>query len=142
MVDKYATLLSLHDIKPTANRLLIAQALDRASMPLSMRELENTIISIDKSSIFRTLMLFKDCHLVHTIDDGEGGIKYELCRSHDANTDDDEHMHFYCEECHSTICLPDMPMPQVGVPEGCELHRLNIVMRGICSQCMERRRRK
>ena len=140
--DIYAELLQLHDIKPTANRILVARALDNARQPLSMKELEYSIVSMDKSSIFRTLMLFKEHHLVHTIDDGEGGTKYELCHSHDADTDDDEHMHFYCEECHRTICLPDTPMPRVDVPEGCELHHVNIIMRGICSRCMERRRRK
>ena len=72
-------LLTAHDVKPTANRIVIAEALAAADCPMSMKELEYSILSIDKSNIFRTLMLFKAHHLVHVIEDGNGSVKYELC---------------------------------------------------------------
>ena len=71
-------LLTAHDVKPTANRIVIAEALAAADCPMSVKELEYSILSIDKSNIFRTLMLFKAHHLVHVIEDGNGSVKYEL----------------------------------------------------------------
>ena len=63
----FTTLLAAHDIRPTANRLLIAATLANAASPLSMKEIEQQIQSIDKSSISRTLNLFYAHHLVHAL---------------------------------------------------------------------------
>lgn len=137
--NKYEQLLLQHDIKPTANRIIIVRTLDGAGKPVSMKELEYSILSLDKSSIFRTLVVFKQHHLVHVIEDGEGGVKYELCHSHDEDIDDDEHMHFYCEHCHSMICLHDMPLPCVELPSDFELHSVNFIIRGICPECRKKK---
>ena len=55
-------LLKAHEIRLTANRILIARTLARLDYPISIKELESKIQTIDKSSIFRTLLLFKDHH--------------------------------------------------------------------------------
>ena len=133
--NPYAQLLEAHGVKPTANRIIIVKALSQAGTPMSMKELEYSILSLDKSSIFRTLTLFREHHLVHTIESGDGGMRYELCKSHDNNIDDDEHVHFYCEQCHKTYCLYDTLIPQVPVPEGFLPHSANFILRGVCPQC-------
>ena len=89
-------LMKEHGIKPTANRIIVAKALSEGSRPLSMTELEDRIGSIDKSGIFRALTLFKEQHLVHVLEDGEG-VRYELCHSHDHTVDNDMHVHFHCD---------------------------------------------
>ena len=133
--NPYAQLLEAHGVKPTANRIIIVKALSQAGAPMSMKELEYSILSLDKSSIFRTLTMFREHHLVHTIESGDGGMRYELCKSHDNSTDDDEHVHFYCEQCHKTYCLYDTLIPQVHVPEGFLPHSANFILRGVCPQC-------
>lgn len=35
------------------------------------------LVSVDKSGIFRSLVLFREHHLVHSLEDGDGGIRYE-----------------------------------------------------------------
>ena len=71
-------ILSEHGVKPTANRLLVLKALAEFDHPVTMAELEDQIDSIDKSGIFRTLMLFKEKHLLHQIDDGCEGVRTEM----------------------------------------------------------------
>ena len=105
-------LLSRHGIKPTANRVVI----------------------------FRALAVFRARRLVHVIEDGDGGTRYELCYSHDEDNDEDEHMHFFCECCHQTSCLPDLPAPEVSLPEGYRLHSVNCLIKGICPTCARKRR--
>ena len=80
--NKYEQMLLQHDIKPTANRIIIVRTLDSAGKPVSMKELEYSILSLDKSSIFRTLVVFKQHHLVHVIEDGEGGNFPKIQDSH------------------------------------------------------------
>ncbi|MBQ8061909.1 MAG: transcriptional repressor [Bacteroidales bacterium] len=127
-------LLKEHGIKATANRLLVAEALDEARRPLSMMELEYSIGSIDKSGIFRSLATFKEHHLVHSIEDVEG-TRYELCLSHDIDHDEDTHVHFYCEKCHRTFCLDDIHIPPVSLPEGYDARTANYLLKGICPEC-------
>ncbi len=129
-------LLVAHDIKPTANRIVVAKALAAAERPMSLSELEYKILSIDKSSVFRVLTLFREHHLVHVIEDGGDGVRYELCHSHDGHAeDDDQHVHFYCERCHRTFCLHDTPIPTVSLPEGYRLTSINYMVKGLCPEC-------
>ena len=133
--NNYTTLLEEHNIKPTANRLIVLRTLDGAGRPMSLTELENKILTIDKSGIFRTLSLFREQHLVHVIEDGGDGVRYELCHSHDDDVDDDLHVHFYCEQCQQTYCLDHIPVPGIDLPEGFIMSSVNYMVKGICPHC-------
>ena len=125
-----------HGVRPTANRIVVVKALADAERPLSLSELEYKIMSIDKSGVFRALTLFREHHLVHVIEDGGDGVRYELCRSHDDHEhDDDQHVHFYCEHCHRTFCIKDMPIPSILLPEGYRMYSINYMAKGLCPQC-------
>ena len=129
-------LLEHHGVKPTANRLLIARALQDANRPLSLMELEMQLETIDKSNVFRALTAFREAHLVHVLEDAGDGVRYELCHSHDEEHDDDVHVHFYCTRCHKTYCLEDTPVPLVAVPEGFNPESVSYLVKGICPECL------
>lgn len=131
-------LLEHHGVKPTANRIVVVKALAKAGRPLSLTELEYKILTIDKSGVFRALTLFREHHLVHVIEDGGDGVRYELCHSHDDETDDDLHVHFYCEQCRRTYCLEDVPVPEVQLPEGFNQLSVNYMVKGICPACRKK----
>lgn len=133
--NSFEEVLREHGVKPTANRLLVARALDDSRRPLSLAELEERLETLDRSSIFRVLTLFRDQHLVHVIEGGREGALYELCQSHDHAMDDDRHAHFYCESCHRTFCLEDIPVPSVVLPEGYEATSASYLIKGICPNC-------
>jgi Fur family ferric uptake transcriptional regulator len=133
--NRYATMLEEHDIKPTANRMIVLRTLDGARCPMSLTELEYKILTIDKSGIFRTLSLFREHHLVHVIEDGGDGVRYELCHSHHEDIDDDLHVHFYCERCQQTYCLDHIPVPGIDLPEGFIMSSVNYMVKGICPHC-------
>ncbi len=128
-------LLQKHGIGTTANRIVIVKALAESDGPQSMRELETRILTIDKSVLSRTLALFRKNHLVHTLEDGDGNMKFELCLSHDDEIDDDEHVHFFCEKCHKTYCLHGTPLPAVNIPEGFTVNSANYMLIGVCEKC-------
>ncbi len=132
--DELVILLESHGIKPTVNRLIVAKALSEGRRPLSLAELESKIETVDKSGIFRSLTLFRDSHLVHAIDSAEG-TRYELCHSHDSHSDEDIHVHFYCESCHRTFCLEEISIPPVDLPEGYEAQTANYLVKGLCPEC-------
>ena len=127
-------LMERHGVKPTANRIIVAKALAAECRPLSMAELEEHIGSIDKSGIFRTLTLFKERHLVHALEDADG-TRYELCHSLNHQKDNDMHVHFHCEHCGATVCLPDIPIPYVTLPDGYAMQSASFVLKGLCPKC-------
>ena len=128
-------LMMHHGIKPTANRILIANTFAKAGRPLSMTEIETLLGSVDKSVISRTLALFRERHLVHTLHDGGDGIRYELCHSHSEDQDDDAHIHFWCRRCGKTFCLEDIAIPAVRLPDGYEEESVNYMVTGLCPDC-------
>ena len=134
-MSKLEELFAQHGVKVTANRLLIAQALEEADRPLSMTELEDRLETIDKSNVFRALTAFRDAHLVHVLEDTGDGVRYELCLSHHEDEDDDVHVHFYCTQCRRTFCLHDVPVPPVHVPDGYEPQGVSYLVKGICPAC-------
>ena len=128
-------ILAEHGVKATANRLMIARALADAHRPLTMTELEDMLETIDKSNVFRTLQVFREAHLVHALEDTGDGVRYEFCHSHAEGHDDDLHVHFYCETCHKTFCLEDIPVPTVSIPNGYTIESASMLLRGICPGC-------
>lgn len=136
MDEKTCTeLLLRHGIKPTANRIILVRELAGLDRPMSLSELEYKILSIDKSGVFRALTLFREHHLVHVIEDGGDGVRYELCRAMVPGVDDDTHVHFYCEHCHRTFCLEDIGIPAVALPDGYRMTSANYVVKGLCPDC-------
>ncbi len=135
---KFVELLERHGIKPTANRIMIVRALAGEESPKTMKELEDTLVLIDKSNIFRALTIFRERRLVHTIEDGNGGTRYELCMSHNKSEDDDGHVHFFCERCGRTFCLSSTPLPPVLLPPGYVRHSANFLVKGLCPQCAKK----
>lgn len=134
--SKLLLLLENHNIKPTANRLVVMRELSLANQPVSLTELEAIIGTIDKSNILRALNIFKDNHLVHTIEGAGGCTLYELCLSHShSDFDDDTHMHFFCESCHQTFCLSEQHIPQIELPEGYIVSTATFMVKGICPKC-------
>lgn len=132
-------ILSIKGVKPTANRVLVLRTLLNTERPVSLSELEDELPYMDKSSIFRTLTLFKEHHVTHEIDDGTT-LKYEACHSEHECSVSDMHTHFHCEVCQQTICLHDIQIPTVQLPEGYETHAINYMIKGICPQCAKKQK--
>ena len=114
MNDKHCEeILSHHDIRPTAVRILVLQAMERFSDTFSLADLEVATETVDKSTIFRTLTLFVAHHLLHIIEDGSGSTKYCICYNDHHCSLDELHCHFHCEQCGRTFCLEQTHMPRL-----------------------------
>ena len=132
-----AKLLANSGIKPTANRLLVLKTLLRASAPMSLVECETELQTLERSSIFRVLTLFVERCIVHSIEDGRGITKYEVCHceGHHDHDDDDLHAHFYCERCQRVFCFEDISIPRMPLPAGFEPRSVNFMIKGLCPDC-------
>ena len=126
-------------IRPTANRILVMKTLMGEQNPQSLSNLERKMVSMDKSSIFRTLTLFLEHDVVHAFEDGRGVLCYELCEEKGACDHHDGHIHFYCESCQRSFCMEDIHIPSFELPEGFSPHSMSFVIKGECPDCRKKR---
>ena len=126
-------------IRPTANRILVMKTLMGEQNPQSLSNLERKMVSMDKSSIFRTLTLFLEHDVVHAFEDGRGVLCYELCEEKGACDHHDGHIHFYCESCQRSFCMEDIHIPSFELPEGFYPHSISFVIKGECPDCRKKR---
>ena len=112
---KYTERLELHDVKPTALRILLLRTMMAHDDAFSLQSLEDELDTVDKSTIYRTITLFLTHHLIHAIDDGTGMFKYAVC-SPDCHCGEDDGTiltvsvvaaRFACRrpKCPSSLCL-------------------------------------
>ena len=122
----------------TAVRLMIwRQVRHSTNGVFSLSDLEEAMPTVDKSTLFRTLTIFSDAHLLHNVDDGSGSQKYCVCH-HDDTRQCRGHVHLTCHVCHKTFCLTDVAIPPVPLPDGFIPEETEYVVKGICSHCRKR----
>ena len=122
-------------IRPTSVRLLVYEAISNIKHTFSLADLEAANINLEHSSIFRTLTLFHEHHLIHEVDDGSGSTKYCLCTGHGICHEGESHLHFFCTKCHTTYCLRGDELPHITLPDGYTMSSMNFLIKGICPQC-------
>lgn len=127
--------LSHKGVRHTPNRILVYKALAESERPMSLNNLENALLTMDKSSIFRVLTLFREHGVLHDFEDGRGVMHYELCACEGECDLADSHLHFYCESCQKTFCMEDVHLPEIPVPDGYSVHSISFVVKGLCPQC-------
>ncbi|MES2872866.1 MAG: transcriptional repressor [Bacteroidota bacterium] len=128
--------LEAKGIKPTSMRILVLDYLRNQSSAQSLTELEKALAPVDRVTVYRTLKTFEEHCLVHSIDDGTGAPKYALCEEEcDISPHHDLHVHFYCNKCDGTYCLPKTLIPVFALPEGFEKEELSLLVKGVCKKC-------
>ena len=122
-------------IRVTAVRLLVWRTIHREfSGIFNLADLEEKLPTVDKSTLFRTLNLLSENHLLDTIDDGSGSQKYCI-RNPEDPLSGKRHIHFNCRICHQTVCLTDVSLPEVTLPAGYTVEDTEYVVKGVCPKC-------
>ena len=125
-------------VRLTAVRLLVWRNIRHGfSDAFSLADLESKLPTVDRSTLFRTLTILADAHLLHETDDGSGSQKYCVC-----HLDDTRHclghVRLTCLGCHRTFCLTNVHIPSVPLPEGFDVEETEYVVKGYCPNCQRR----
>lgn len=126
-------------IRATAVRILVLRTIEeRGEGVFSLQDLSDSLPTMDKSSLFRTLTLFADKQLLHPIDDGSGMQKYCICHCADPKHHQG-HVHLTCTQCHTTLCMENVPIPIVPLPQDFAPQEVEYIVKGICNRCQQRK---
>ncbi|HCY89062.1 MAG TPA: Fur family transcriptional regulator, partial [Chitinophagaceae bacterium] len=97
---------------------------------------KQTSNNFDRVTVYRTLQTFVEKGIIHQIPTTDNSVLYALCRHNcEQGHHHDNHVHFICSNCDKTICLDDVTVPQVKLPEGFTPLQSAMVVTGICLDC-------
>lgn len=92
--------------------------------------------SFDRVTVYRTLQTFVEKGIIHHIPTTDNSILYALCKDNcEAGHHHDNHVHFICDKCNKTICLEEVIIPAVKLPQGFSPRHAEMVVNGICEEC-------
>ncbi|WP_299761385.1 Fur family transcriptional regulator [uncultured Pontibacter sp.] len=135
MLQKIENALHQKNIKPTAMRLLVLDFLFKQQAAVSLNDLEAAFHRADRITLYRTLKTFEEKGLVHSIVDGTGSVKYARCEEGCECAPEDLHVHFHCNLCNETYCLPKARIPEIALPENFKTEEISLIMKGTCASC-------
>ena len=135
MIDFLENRLERQGIKPTAMRLLVLEYLLQQKAAVSLKEVEDAFEKADRITLYRTLKTFEEKGLVHHVEDGSGATKYAICEEGCQCAPEDLHVHFHCNSCQKTFCLPKVGIPSFQLPAMFNLQEINLTAKGVCADC-------
>ncbi|HEY0677084.1 MAG TPA: transcriptional repressor [Chitinophagaceae bacterium] len=90
----------------------------------------------DRVTVYRTLQTFVDKGIIHSIPTSDNSVKYALCKEDcKEGRHFDNHVHFICRNCEKTICLEEVSVPEVHLPQEFAAVQSQMVVTGLCKEC-------
>ena len=144
-MDNSTIYLSSHHIRSTEIRVAVIEYFLDKDQAISKHDLESHLPLLDRITLYRTLKTFEDKGLIHKVVNSSNLVKYALCadscvdHQHDDScnhhTHNDQHIHFECIKCSKTICLDEVPLPQITLPPEFIVNKVQLSVEGICQDC-------
>ena len=131
-------ILKSYGLSITESRKQILDLFHASKGALAHADIErNSSATFDRVTIYRTLQTFVEKGIVHTIPTADNSVLYALCKDDcKAGHHHDNHVHFICDNCGTTYCLDNVSIPQVQLPEGFVQKQTDVVLSGICKNCI------
>lgn len=136
-MEEILDILKKNQLSVTEGRKKILDLFIKSPGALAHADIEkNTDTAFDRVTVYRTLQTFVDKGIIHHIPTTDNSILYALCKDNcEQGHHHDNHVHFICTQCNKTICLDDVTIPEVKLPQGFKPGKAQMVVNGICSDC-------
>jgi len=130
-------ILKQNQLSITDSRKKILNLFLNGTGALSHGDIEKKVgEKFDRVTIYRTLQTFMDKGIIHSIPTADNSIHYALCKDDcSSGHHHDNHVHFVCNNCGSTVCLDDVIVPSVKLPKGFTSTQVEMLVSGICNNC-------
>jgi Fur family ferric uptake transcriptional regulator len=132
-------ILKKNQLSVTDSRKSILDLFIHSNGALAHADIEKqTGEKFDRVTVYRTLQVFMEKGIIHTIPTSDNSIRYALCK--DDCTEGhhhDNHVHFLCNVCGRTTCLDSVTVPEVKLPFGFRPFDSQMIVTGICGECQQ-----
>lgn len=132
-------ILKKNQLSVTDSRKNILDLFMRSDGALAHADIEKqTGEKFDRVTVYRTLQIFMEKGIIHTIPTSDNSIRYALCKDECAGGHHhDNHVHFVCNICGVTTCLDLVTVPEINLPKGFRVMDSQMVVKGICEKCQQ-----
>ena len=128
-------ILTMRKLKRTGCREGIIEVVMHATEALSENEIRERLSgTFDRTTFYRSFKTLEANHILHKIVVDNQLVKYALDHS---ITQHAEHVHFFCNECHTVKCVESVPVQKVELPSGFTAEETEVIIKGTCPECKE-----
>lgn len=140
-MDKANEILKNHNLKRTSCREGIIALLLNSEKALSENDIKDQLgATYDRTTFYRSFKTLKDANILHQIVVGSSNVKYAI--NHNSYEHKNGHIHFYCDNCDTVMCI-DQPIPkQDNLPGGFTCKETEVIIKGKCCTCNAESRKK
>ena len=130
-------ILKKNHLSVTEGRKKILELFINSEGALAHADIEkSTGENFDRVTVYRTLQTFVEKGIIHLIPTTDNSILYALCKDDcEAGHHHDNHVHFVCTVCNKKICLEEVTVPHVKLPEGFAPEHAQMLVSGVCGDC-------
>jgi len=127
--------LNNRNLKRTSCREGIIDLMLASDKALSENEIREKLFgNYDRTTFYRSFKTLEEHKIIHKIVVDNQTVKYALDNS---VTLKNEHVHFYCNDCHTVKCLDSVAVQNVNLPEGYAEIETEVLVKGICANCKD-----
>jgi len=128
----YAEILKDAGISPSIQRILIMKFLDEnrvhPTADMIYQSLKSDIPTLSKTTIYNTLKLFTEKHLVSELSLFDNEIRYEF--------ESEPHIHFKCVKCGKIYDIKiNIDLYENKIIQGHKVLEHHVNLRGVCKKC-------
>jgi Fur family ferric uptake transcriptional regulator len=135
-MEKVNKILEQKAVRITPMRQLLLEYFVEEEAILGLSELEEVFPKADRITIYRTLKTFEDRGIIHSIENGPNEVKYGLCKEYCTSEHHlDQHPHFHCSKCNQIVCMENILIPVMELPDRFIATEMNMTIKGICPNC-------
>src|SRR6476660_7806366 len=136
-MERVENILKQNKLSITGSRKKILNLFLAHSRALAHNDIERqTGETFDRVTVYRTLQTFVQKGIIHTIPTADNSVRYALCKDDcSEGHHHDNHVHFICLQCGTTLCLEDVVDPEIKIRKGFSINEIEVVVKGICLDC-------
>ena len=140
LTDRAKSILADAGIRETATRILVLREILECDCAFTLADMEERILTLDKSTLCRNLNVFLKHHILHEVDNDNGCKMY--CRCSCGTKHGLSQIHFTCLSCRKTFCIRGLiaDFDSIALPplDGYDVMEVNYVLKGLCPNCKQK----
>ena len=129
-------ILNSRNLKRTSCREGIIEVVMKSKHALSENEIRDRLVgNYDRTTFYRSFKTLEKHNIIHKIVINNQLIKYAIG---DTSITDDDHAHFYCNDCQTVKCVDFSPVQKYQLPAEYVDAEVEVLIKGVCEVCKTR----
>ena len=121
-------------LRNTKIRVAVLEALTEASGAVSYGSLQRMLSQYDRTTLYRTLLVFNEKGLIHRAYEENGDSYYARCFGCTGQLHNHEHLHLKCSSCGGVECVEISDQLKSSIAQ-LPFQEIKISAKGACKAC-------